>query len=241
MTMHTWRELASELESLLKLQTAPLAITFSTDAPAAVPTFGGPSPEPTADGRTGKVPAGCVFWIEAATRTFTTLPEDHGNCSVGSLTHGLKTLEEVAGNADVAALLESGWVTMDVVPMIPVVKQRPSFITYGPLGETAGDPDVILLRINAKQAMILSDAVPGLKFEGKPQCHIIPMAKEQNAVAVSVGCMLSRVRTGMSNSEMTCAIPAGRLGEVVELLGKTSVADLAVAAYASKDAQRFGR
>ena len=239
--MQSWKKLASELESLLKLQAAPLAITFSNTAPADVPTFGGPTPEPTLDGRTGKVPAGCVFWIEAATRTFTTLPEDHGNCSVGSLTHGLKTLEEVAGNADVAALLESGWVTMDVVPLIPVVKQRPSFITYGPLAETARDPDVILLRINAKQAMILSDAVPGLKFEGKPQCHIIPMAKEQNAVAVSVGCMLSRVRTGMSNSEMTCAIPAGRLGEVVELLGKTSVADLAVAAYASKDAQRFGR
>lgn len=241
MIKHHWKELASELEALLKLQTAPLAITFSSCAPADVPAFEATSPEPASDGRTGKVPAGCVFWIEAATRTFTTLPEDHGNCSVGAVTHGLKTLEEVAGNADVAALLESGWVTLDVVPLIPVVKQRPSFITYGPLGETAHDPDVILLRINAKQAMILSDAVPGLKFEGKPQCHIIPMAKEQNAVAVSVGCILSRVRTGMSNAEMTCAIPAGRLGEVVKLLGKTSVADLAVAAYASKDAQRFGR
>jgi uncharacterized protein (DUF169 family) len=241
MTRHDWKELGSQLESLLKLQSAPLAITFSGSAPADVPIFEGASPEPTTDGRTGKVPAGCVFWIEAASRTFTTLPEDHGNCSVGSLTHGLKTLDEVAGNADVAALLESGWVTLDVVPLIPVVKQRPSFITYGPLGDTASDPDVVLLRINAKQAMILSDAVPGLNFEGKPQCHIIPMAKEQNAIALSVGCMLSRVRTGMSNSEMTCAIPAGRLREVVDLLGKTSVADLAVAAYATKDAQRFHR
>ena len=137
-------------------------------------------------------------------------------------------------------LLESGWVTMDVVPQIPVVKHRSSFITYGPLAETGVDPDVVLLRINGKQAMILSDALPGLGFEGKPQCHIIPMAKEQNAIALSVGCMLSRVRTGMANSEMTCAIPAGRLREVVELLRKASVADLAVAAYASKDAQRFG-
>jgi uncharacterized protein (DUF169 family) len=90
------------------------------------------------------------------------------------LTHGLKTLEEVAGNSDVAALLESGWVTMDVVPQIPVVKHRSSFITYGPLADTLVDPDVVLLRINGKQAMILSDAVPGLGFEGKPQCHIIP-------------------------------------------------------------------
>ena len=237
--MTDWKELASDLDSLLKLQCKPLAITFSDSAPAGVPEFEATVPEPTPDGRTGKVPAGCVFWMEGSTRTFTTRAEDHGNCSVGSLTHGLKTLEEVAGNSDVAALLESGWVTLDVVPQIPVVKHRSSFITYGPLAETQVDPDVVLLRINAKQAMILSDAVPGLAFEGKPQCHIIPMAKEMNAIAISVGCMLSRVRTRMANAEMTCAIPAGRLAEVVGLLRRASGADLAVAAYASMDAQRF--
>ena len=233
--------MASEIDSLLKLQTAPLAITFSDAAPEGVQRFSAAMPEPAPDGRTGKVPAGCVFWMEAAKASFTTEPEDHANCSVGSLTHGLKTLEEVAGNGDVAALLESGWVTLDVVPHIPVVKERPNFITYGPLEETGADPDVVFLRLNPKQAMILSDAVPGIKFEGKPQCHIIPMAKENNDVAVSVGCMLSRVRTGMSNNEMTCAIPARRLAEVIDRLKRTSVADNAVAAYASRDAQRFGR
>jgi hypothetical protein len=40
---------------------------------------------------------------------------------------------------------------------------------------------------------------------------------------------------------MTCAIPAGRLREVVDRLKATSAADLAVAAYASRDAQRFER
>jgi len=240
-TTQDWTRLAGELSSLLGLQTPPLAITFSNVAPDGVARFESNVPEPMADGRTGRVPAGCVFWMEAADKTFTTAPEDHGNCSVGSLTHGLKRLEEVAGNSDVAAILESGWVTLDVVPLIPVVKERHDHITYGPLAETPVDPDVVFLRINARQAMILSDAVPGLKFEGKPQCHIIPMAREHGAVAVSVGCMLSRVRTGMSNNEMTCAIPASRLGEVVGSLKKAAVADNAVAAYASKDAARFGR
>ncbi|HVG19373.1 MAG TPA: DUF169 domain-containing protein [Blastocatellia bacterium] len=241
MPTQDWKSLAAELDSLLRLQSPPLAITFSSDAPQGVPRFESNVPEPTPDGRTGKVPAGCVFWMEAAKGTFTTVAEDHGNCSVGSLTHGLKTLEEVAGNSDVAALLESGWVTMDMVPKIPVVKERPEFISYGPLEHTGVNPDVVLLRVNAKQAMVLSDAVPGLRFEGKPQCHIIPMAKEQNEIAVSVGCMLSRVRTGLSNNEMTCAIPASRLAEVIGLLKAAAVADSAVAAYASQDAQRFGR
>jgi uncharacterized protein (DUF169 family) len=236
-----WTASADELASLLKLQTPPLAITFSTEAPPGVKPFDWPMPASMPDGRTGRVSAGCVFWIEAAARTFTTEPQDHGNCSVGSLTHGLKTLDEVAGNSDVAALLETGWVTMDAVPQIPVVKERPAFITYGPLAETPVNPDVVFLRLNPKQAMLLSDAIPELRFEGKPQCHIIPIAKENNQVAVSVGCMLSRVRTGMSNNELTCAIPAKRLREVIDRLKANAAADNAVAAYASTDARRFSK
>jgi uncharacterized protein (DUF169 family) len=162
------------------------------------------------------------------------------NCSVGSLTHGLKTLNESAEKSDVAALLEAGWINMDAVPRIPVVKQRPNFITYGPLQDTPIDPDVVFLRLNAKQGMILSDALSDLRFEGKPQCHIIPIAKEEQQVAISVGCMLSRVRTGMSNNEMTCATPASRLPEVIDKLKMTCTADNAVAAYASEDGRRFG-
>jgi hypothetical protein len=51
--------------------------------------------------------------------------------------------------------------------------------------------------------------------------------------------MLSRVRTGMSNNEVTCAIPAARLSEVVSKLKTTLAADLAVASYASEDVKRF--
>ncbi len=87
--------------------------------------------------------------------------------------------------------------------------------------------------------MILHDAIPTLRFEGKPQCHIIAIAKEQQEVAISVGCMLSRVRTGMPHQQMTCALPAGRLAEIVERLQTTCQADMAVAAYAAQDAHRF--
>lgn len=64
-------------------------------------------------------------------------------------------------------------------------------------------------------------------------------AKEGQDIAVSVGCMLSRDRTGMSNHEMTGPIPGPRLAEVVEKLKTTCAADTLVAAYASEDKQRF--
>ncbi len=238
MSSNGWKGLSEELTKLLRLDAPPIGITFSDEAPEGVPAFDEPMPEPTPDGRTGRVPAGCVFWMKGTERTFTTVPEDHGNCSVGSLTHGLIDLSEAAGRADVAALVEAGWVTPDVFPKIPVLDRKPNFITYGPLAETPVDPDVVFIRVDGKQLMTIKDAIPGLHVEGKPQCHIVPMAAG-GTVAASVGCALSRVRTAMKPDEMTCAIPGAQLGDVVEALKQTVAADSAVATYAAEDKRRF--
>ena len=87
--------------------------------------------------------------------------------------------------------------------------------------------------------MVMHDAFSDIAFEGKPQCHIIPIAKEQDKLAISTGCMLSRIRTGMSPDELTCTIPANRLGEVVEKLEGRQRANAAVGAYANQDLRRF--
>jgi uncharacterized protein (DUF169 family) len=239
MTSTDWAALAGRLTHELELAAPPIAITFSDAPPKGVEPFDAPMPTATSDGRTGRVPAGCVFWIKGAEATFSTVAEDHGNCSVGSLTHGFKTLDEVAGNSDVAELIGAGWVTLDVVPQIPVVSQRPGAITYGPLAATPVDPDVVLIRVTGKQLMVLHDAVPEMHLEGKPQCHIVAMAKETGQVAASVGCALSRVRTGMPAREMTCAIPGPKLAEVLDVIATTKKADDAVARYALEDARRF--
>jgi uncharacterized protein (DUF169 family) len=239
MTTSSWAGLSAALCAALHLTTDPIAITFCDVVPPSIEPFDDPMPAPMPDGRTGRVPAGCVFWARAASSTFSTVAVDHGNCSVGSLTHGFATLDDVAGHSDVAALLESGWVTMEMVPDIPVVTTRPGAVTYGPLASTPLDPDVVLIRLNGKQLMVLSDALPALRVEGKPQCHIVAVAKEQGEVAVSVGCMLSRTRTGMPSEEMTCAIPAGRLAEVVARVQATAAVDAVVASYAAEDALRF--
>jgi uncharacterized protein (DUF169 family) len=177
--------------------------------------------------------------MKAIDKTFSTVAEDHANCSVGSVTHGFKTLDDVSDMSDVAAIVGAGWVTAEIFPQIPVVNTQYKQVIYGPLADTTVEPDVVFLRVNAKQAMIISDAVPSLRFEGKPQCHIIAIAREQKQVALSVGCMLSRVRTGMSNNEMTCAIPAEQLAEFVQKLKTTCAVDGTVAGYASDDRSRF--
>jgi uncharacterized protein (DUF169 family) len=234
-----WNELAADLTAALHPTAPPIAITFTASRPDGVPAFDEPMPTPSPDGRTGRVPAGCVFWMKSVDSTFSTVAEDHGNCSVGSWTHGFIPLEEAATRGDVGALMESGWVTMDMIPNIPVVAEKPGAVTYGPLADTPIDPDVVLVRLTAKSLMVLSDALPGLRVEGKPQCHIVAAAKEQDAVVASVGCALSRVRTGMPSTDHTCAIPAGRLAEVVDAVQRTADTDAIVARYAAEDASRF--
>ena len=157
------------------------------------------------------------------------------------MTHGLATLTDVEHNGDVAALLGSGWVSLEAVARIPVITERPGAITYGPLSETPGnvDPDVVLLRLNGRQLMVLSDAIAGLRIEGKPQCQIVARAKQDKVAAASVGCTLSRARTGMTPDELTCAIPAGNLAAVVATVKATAETDAVVARYATQDARRF--
>jgi uncharacterized protein (DUF169 family) len=234
-----WRNLAERLTAALHLNVAPIAISFgASDAPPFAGTSV-PMPEPTADGRTGRVPAGCVFWVHALERTFVTRPEDHGNCSVGSLTHGLIDLESAATRADVSALVASGWVTPVDLPAIPTVAARSSAITYGPLADATSQPDVVLVRTTARGVMTVGDALPELTIEGKPQCHIVAIAKERQRPAASVGCALSRARTGMGAHEMTCALPGARLGEFVAAIEGAALVDTTVARYAAVDAQRF--
>ncbi len=233
------KALGARLSTALHLAAEPIGIGFADQPHAGVAPFGAPLAAPAEDGRTGAVPAGCVFWMKATVSSFFTTPADHGNCSVGSMTHGMASLEEAAGHSDVAELLGSGWVTAEDAQKIPVVSQRPGAISYGPLSQAAFLPDVILIRVNGRQMMVISDAVGDLDIQGKPQCHIVALAKEYGKVAASTGCALSRARTGMQPSEMTCAIPSARLEQTVNAIETTSAIDAEVAKYAASDARRF--
>lgn len=235
-----WRALSEQLTAALKPTAQPVAISFlPAGQPAGVGRRNEAYPDANEHGRTGQVPAGCVFWIKGASETFATTAADHANCSVGSFTHGFLTLEEAASKDDVCAVLESGWVDVAAVQGLPRVAAKPETVVYGPLAQTTAMPDVVLLRINGFALMTLKDALPDLRIEGKPQCHIVAIAKEQGQVAASVGCALSRARTGMRPEEMTCAIPGHRLGEVVSAIEAAVALDRKMASYAAADAKRF--
>jgi len=234
-----WAVLADRLVGALELSSPPVAITFADAPPPGVERFDSPMSEPAPDGRQGRVPAGCVFWAEGAERAFSTVPEDHGNCTVGSITHGLLAPGDAAGREDVAELVSAGWVGPSALTELPKVTGRPGSVVYSPLAAAAVDPDVVLLVVDGRQLMVLADALPELAVEGKPQCGIVATAKERGLPSASFGCALSRQRTGMGPDEMTCALPAAQLDAIVESVERAAAVGDAVARYAADDGRRF--
>jgi uncharacterized protein (DUF169 family) len=231
--------LSDALTDLLGLEHAPIALTFHDELPDdGVPLFDAPMSEPTEDGRSGRAAAPCVFWMHAHERTFDTLAEDHGNCSVGRFTHGFADAADILDKSDVAALLEVGWVTMEAFAGVAALSRRPKGVRYGPLAEATARPDVVLLRVTPRQMMEINDAVE-VDWSGKPQCQILPRAADRGVIAASMGCALSRARTGMSDDELTVAVPGHRVEELVAALRPVTTADGAVMGYAVADLARF--
>jgi uncharacterized protein (DUF169 family) len=233
-----WNQLATDLVALLDLDVPPVAMCFVASGVDGVEAFADPMTEPTSDGRSGRVPASCVFWMKATDATFSTVAADHGNCSVGRWVHGFASPEDIIGNDDVGALLGSGWVTQGDVGGIRVIADPSPMIVYGPLRDVPIDPDVVLVRLTPRQMMELGDACHEIDLSGKPQCQIVSMAKEQGTVAVSMGCALSRERTGMPDDELTSAIPAAELPGIVERLRDVRRADGEVRAFAAAEIAR---
>jgi uncharacterized protein (DUF169 family) len=220
--------LAGQLAQLLDLPHPPVAVTFvegGTEVPDA-------SAEPIPP-----QPAGCCFWEPAQRQTLDTRADDHAHCSVGSYTHGLIPLAVAATGQDTAALVGSGWVTEADLGAAPHLPFTPNTIRYGPATDTDG-ADVVLVRLSATALMTLQGAWPALTLVTKPQCQIVPLAYG-GASAVSPGCAVSRIRTGLPADELTCALPARELPAIVEKLQHAVAADRAVGDFAAVDREQF--
>src|SRR6516225_6302935 len=69
---------AQQLQDLLQLRTAPVALAFQDAPPANLPRVA------------AAAPSGCTFWKRAAAgRAFYTEMSDHFNCPIGAYTHGI--------------------------------------------------------------------------------------------------------------------------------------------------------
>jgi uncharacterized protein (DUF169 family) len=192
------------LAELLQLQTPPIAISFVDTAPAGVARVAAPEP------------AGCGYWRRAAAgEVFFTVADDHKRCPVGAHTHNVPLTsserEELMGLVN--TMVELSYLKLEDVPKITQRATPFQVAVYAPLSESPIPPDVVLVRANARQLMLLAEAsehagVAGASpAMGRPTCAVLPESINATRTAVSFGCVGNRVYTGAGDAEAYFAIP----------------------------------
>ena len=204
-----------KLSDLLDLRWPPVALAFRPAAPAGVRRVDAPGP------------AGCAYWKSAAEGgVFYTEAADHENCTVGAHTHGVPLPPEKAKELEalVGTMVGLEYIRMDEIATLP---QRPGpfgVAVYAPLAGTPCDPDVVLVRGNARQVMLLAEAAraAGIGHDGatmgRPACAMIPEAMRSARGTTSLGCIGNRVYARLDDEELYFALPGPRVAEVVEKL-----------------------
>jgi uncharacterized protein (DUF169 family) len=225
--MVDWTKVERDLIVAVASRRRPVAVTFSTAPPTGVPAFA------------GRQPSGCSFWrLAAEGRRFYTVPADHAGCAVGSYTHNIPLPPERAHELDetLGFMVGLGYVRMEEVPGIARLPYTPSAVVYSPLGETPGDPDVVLVVGRPGRLMVLNEAatragVPArLPLLGRPTCMALPVALGGSA-AMSLGCIGNRVYTGLEEDELYVALPGREVPRVVAELATITAANTALAEY----------
>jgi len=201
------QKLANDLIRSLELSLPPIAVSFCTVLPHNIPVYD------------GVVPAGCVFWQEAAKRTFVTSPKDHDLCAIGVHTHNLlppsKPHETELRDA-LQAMSGLDYVRREEVAAIPTLKREVKHVMYGPLADFHVDPEVVLLFTHSQQGLILSEATARVDkgappAMGRPACAVIPQVVNHGYAAMSLGCCGARAYLdGLTDDVALWALPGNK-------------------------------
>jgi uncharacterized protein (DUF169 family) len=198
---------AALLAASLDLQQPPVAISFTDAIPTGVKAH------------SGRVPAGCKFWQDAASEAFATTAADHNLCAIGVYTHNLQT--SPAQQTDLMDALkvfgDLDYVRPEDLAQIPVLASQSRHVVYAPLASSPLPPDVVLLLVNANQTLILTEATQQVENQnapamGRPACAIVPQVMNTGRAALSLGCCGARAYLDVLTDDVAVfAIPGAKL------------------------------
>jgi uncharacterized protein (DUF169 family) len=206
---------AKQLKDLLELTWPPISITFRKETPSGIPRIA------------ESAPSGCTYWrLAAEGQVFYTDASDHFGCPIGSYTHGVNL--PPAQGKELEGMIETmvglSYLKMEEVPSIPRREEPFGVAIYAPLANTPFEPDVVIIRGNAKQMMLLSEAInaAGLGnsngIMGRPTCAMIPAVLKTQQAAMSLGCIGNRVYNELGDGELYAAIAVPSFAHVLDKL-----------------------
>jgi uncharacterized protein (DUF169 family) len=219
---------AKQLQDLLELKWPPISITFRQEAPAGIPKI------------SESAPSGCAYWkLAAQGQVFYTEASDHFGCPIGAYTHGV--ILPPAQGKELEVMLEMmvclNYLKIEEVPAIPRREDPFGVAVYAPLAEAPFEPDVVIVRGNAKQMMLLAEAfnATGLSnsnvIMGRPTCAMIPAVLKTHQSAMSLGCIGNRVYNDLGDEELYLAMSRSQLTTVVEELSSVELANRQLKAF----------
>jgi uncharacterized protein (DUF169 family) len=208
--------LSEQLTNTLQLASPPVSLAFMDEAPAGVSDAKVP------------VPSSCAFWIQAEERLFFAPAVLHENCPVGVLVMGFPMGPEVISklNEFVAKMCNALYLGKAEPESIPRIAESKKGILYGPLSKFPQLPDLTLVWVNGRQAMLLEEALgsvcwntaPRLQALGRPACAALALAKNQNRSTVSLGCSGMRTFTSIGEDKLLISIPGLQLESLPDRL-----------------------
>jgi uncharacterized protein (DUF169 family) len=204
-----------QLQALLGLRWPPIAVGFQASVPADL------------EGVEAAAPSGCTYWkLAAEGKVFYTVAADHYNCPIGSFTHGIDLPPAKAQELEglVGTMIGLEYIRQEEIPSIPRRDTPFGVALYAPLARAPFSADVVLVRGNARQMMLIAEAAgaaglsAGSALMGRPTCAMIPAAMQTGYVTTSLGCIGNRVYTDLGDDEFYAAIPGSKLAQLLEKL-----------------------
>lgn len=218
------------LKELLHLNMSPVGLAFVERPPEGISRVAISGP------------AGCSYWKAASEGgVFYTEAADHFSCPIGAYTHHVELPADRAGELEsmLGKMMELSYLRKEEIAAIPRRKETFRFLIYGSLDKMPIEPDVVLIRGNARQLMLLQEAAQaaGVAVEappaGRPTCAVIPQAIESGKMVLSLACIGNRIYTDAADGDAYCAIPKA----VAELI----MAKLESVTRANRELEAFHR
>jgi len=195
--------LAHQLVQDLDLKASPIQISY-LDAP---PT--GVAKHP------GGAPSVCTFFAEGQDRAFYADIPQHEACEIGAFVHGIPPEGELGTRlmGTIGGMQSEGYLHPGEEAKVPHNAAAPKYVAYGPLGSLPVPPTTVLIFAPARSAMMALEAAPAgpVPMNGRPMCAIVPTLNQGAKVALSPGCIGSRIYTGMGDDRVVVGIRGDHL------------------------------
>ena len=124
----------------------------------------------------------------------------------------------------VQTMVDLEYLKMEEVSQFPTRNTPLKVAVYAPLDAAPMPPDVVLVRGNARQLMLLAETAQAAGVAGtgpvmgRPTCAVVPEAINAARTSASFGCAGNRVYTGAGDNEAYFAIPGAQLRALEEKL-----------------------